>query len=93
MSERIEPKIRQYYEIKQKLGKGAYGVVWKAKDKRTSKTVAIKKCFESFQNQVDAQRTYREVNYLLEINCHENIVQLMDIMASYFLNLDGFVHY
>ena len=85
MSERIEPKLRQYYEIKQKLGRGAYGVVWKAKDKRTSETLAIKKCFEAFRNDDDAQRTYREIMYLLEINKssdHENIVRLIDVMES-----------
>lgn len=45
----------------QKLGKGAYGVVWKAIDKQTKQVVALKKVFDAFQNATDAQRTYREV--------------------------------
>ena len=48
----------------QKLGKGAYGVVWKAIDKQTKQVVALKKVFDAFQNATDAQRTYREVHCL-----------------------------
>jgi len=36
------------YEILQKLGKGAYGVVWKAIDKKTKEIVAVKKNFDAF---------------------------------------------
>jgi mitogen-activated protein kinase 15 len=49
------------FEILQKLGKGAYGVVWKAIDKQSKQVVALKKVFDAFQNATDAQRTYREV--------------------------------
>ncbi len=47
------------YEILQRLGKGAYGVVWKAMDKKSREIVALKKIFDAFQNSTDAQRTYR----------------------------------
>ena len=53
------------YDIQQKLGKGAYAVVFKAIDKKTKETVAIKKIFDAFQNPTDAQRTFREIAYLL----------------------------
>jgi mitogen-activated protein kinase 15 len=43
MSENIEPHILKRFEIIKKLGKGAYGVVWKAVDKKTNKVVALKK--------------------------------------------------
>jgi len=33
MTEKIEPHILRKFDIVQKLGKGAYGVVWKAVDK------------------------------------------------------------
>lgn len=33
----------------------AYGIVWKASDKRTGETVALKKIFDAFRNQTDAQ--------------------------------------
>ena len=35
MTDEIEPHIFKRYEIMQKLGKGAYGVVWKAIDRKT----------------------------------------------------------
>lgn len=37
----------------------AYGIVWKAVDKQSKKTVALKKIFDAFQNSTDAQRTFR----------------------------------
>ena len=33
----------------------AYGIVWKAIDKRTGEVVAVKKIFDAFRNQTDAQ--------------------------------------
>lgn len=82
MSEDIEPHILRKYEILQKLGKGAYGIVWKAIDKKTKEVVALKKVFDAFQNATDAQRTFREVMFLQELNGHENIVSLMNIIKS-----------
>ena len=59
-------------EIAQKLGKGAYGIVWKAIDKVSRTQVALKKCFDAFRNATDAQRTYREIMYLEALNGHDN---------------------
>ena len=33
----------------------AYGIVWKAIDRRTGEVVAVKKIFDAFRNQTDAQ--------------------------------------
>lgn len=33
----------------------AYGIVWKAVDRRTGEVVAIKKIFDAFRDQTDAQ--------------------------------------
>ena len=43
MSEEIESHILRKFEIIQKLGKGAYGIVWKAIDRKTKAVVALKK--------------------------------------------------
>ena len=48
MSEEIETHILRKYEILQKLGKGAYGIVWKAIDKKTREVIALKKVFDAF---------------------------------------------
>lgn len=82
MSEEIEAHILRKYEIIQKLGKGAYGIVWKAIDRRSKQQVAVKKVFDAFHNATDAQRTFREVCFLQELNSHENIVKLLNIMKA-----------
>lgn len=58
----------------------AYGIVWKALEKKTKRIVALKKIFDAFQNATDAQRTYREIMFLRELAGHDNIVQLLDVM-------------
>ena len=65
-----------------KLGKGAYGVVYKAMDKRTQEIVALKKIFDAFQNPTDAQRTYREIMLLQELNDQENIIKLLNVIKA-----------
>ena len=68
----------------------AYGIVWKAVHRKKGNTVALKKCFDAFRCDVDAQRTYREVMYLKAIsdcnneeNCgHPNIVKLLSVLRA-----------
>lgn len=36
----------------------AYGIVWKAIDRKTGEVVALKKIFDAFRNQTDAQVWY-----------------------------------
>jgi len=78
----IDKRVYQKYDIVQKLGKGAYGIVWKATDKKTKETVALKKIFDAFQNATDAQRTFREVIFLQQMDAHENIVQLQSVLKA-----------
>jgi len=82
MSEDIDKHVLRKYEIQQKLGKGAYGIVWKAIDKKTRETVAIKKIFDAFQNATDAQRTFREILFLQELGDHDNIVKLQNVLKA-----------
>ena len=82
MSEDIDKHVSRKYDVRQKLGKGAYGIVWKATTKKsTQEQVALKKVFDAFQNSTDAQRTYREVVYLMQMQ-HENIVQLRNVLKA-----------
>ncbi|KAL4458247.1 hypothetical protein ABPG75_013112 [Micractinium tetrahymenae] len=82
MSEEIDKHVLKKYEVQQRLGKGAYGIVWKAIDKKTKETVALKKIFDAFQNATDAQRTFREIMFLQELNNHENIIRLLNVLKA-----------
>jgi len=82
MSEEIDKHVTRKYEIANKLGKGAYGIVWKAVDKKSKETVALKKIFDAFQNATDAQRTFREIMFLQQMGEHENIVQLQNVLRA-----------
>lgn len=57
----------------------AYGIVWRAIDKKSKMEIALKKIFDAFQNKTDAQRTYREIFYLQQFSEHPNIIRLFNI--------------
>lgn len=78
----IDEHILKRFDIKKRLGKGAYGIVWKAIDRKTKDVVAIKKIFDAFRNQTDAQRTFREIIFLQSFRNHPNIVKLHSIHRS-----------
>ena len=82
MVEEIESHILKRYELLNKQGKDSYGIVFKAVDKKTHETVIIKKCFDAFQNATDSQRKYREIMILLELNGHENIIRLLNVIKA-----------
>jgi len=82
MVEEIESHILKRYELLNKQGKGAYGIVFKATDKKTHEIVALKKNFDAFRNSTDSQRTYREIMLLQELNGHENIIRLLNVIKA-----------
>ena len=80
-NETVDAHVEKRYEILQLLGKGAYGIVWRAVDRKTKKLVALKKIFDAFSNQTDSQRTYREVMFLQRLE-HDNIVKLLNVIKA-----------
>ncbi|XP_019567770.2 mitogen-activated protein kinase 15 isoform X1 [Rhinolophus sinicus] len=78
----VDHHVAQRYLIKRRLGKGAYGIVWKAVDRRTGQVVAIKKIFDAFRDKTDAQRTFREIMLLQEFGDHPNIIRLLDVIRA-----------
>jgi mitogen-activated protein kinase 15 len=52
------------------------------KKKKSQETVALKKIFDAFQNDTDAQRTFREIMFLQELSDHENIIQLLNVVKA-----------
>ncbi|XP_032323748.1 mitogen-activated protein kinase 15 isoform X3 [Camelus ferus] len=78
----VDHHVAQRYLLKRRLGKGAYGIVWKAVDRRTGEVVAIKKIFDAFRDKTDAQRTFREIMLLQEFGNHPNIIRLLDVIQA-----------
>lgn len=79
---KIDGEVEQRYKILRHIGSGAYGVVWCAHDRVTGKQVALKKVFDAFGNQQDAQRTYREVMLLSSLRDNNRIVQLVNVIRA-----------
>ena len=73
-------QISKRYILKKELGKGAYGTVYFAVDKRTGEEVAIKRINDVFRTKTDAKRTLREITILRQCN-HPNIAKLKDLIV------------
>ncbi len=80
--EEVDKHVLRKYEVQQKLGKGAYAVVFKCVDKKSKNVMALKKIFDAFQNATDAQRTFREIMYLQAMTGHENIIKLSNVLKA-----------
>ena len=78
----VEPHILENYDLVEKRGKGAYGIVWRAVKKSNNHEVALKKIFDAFQNKTDSQRTFREVMLLHHLRNHPNIVRLLSAIRA-----------
>ncbi|KAH7433858.1 hypothetical protein KP509_07G089400 [Ceratopteris richardii] len=67
------------FAVKEVIGKGSYGVVCSAIDKKTGEKVAIKKIEDVFQHTSDAIRILREIK-LLRLLRHPDIVEIKHIL-------------
>ena len=56
----------------------AYGIVWKATDRKTNEVVALKKIFDAFRNETDAQ-----VNIFIK---SQSLLKHILTFWSYYLN-------
>lgn len=65
------------YEVLGIVNEGAYGIVYKAKNKDTGEYVAIKKFKETDDDEIVRKTTLREVKVLRMIK-HPNVVQLKE---------------
>lgn len=61
------------YEILSIVGEGAYGIVYKARNKETSEIIAIKKFKEGDEDEIVKKTTLREVK-MLRLLKQQNIV-------------------
>lgn len=69
------------YELKELVGRGAYGVVVSAMDSVTNNLVAVKKISNMFADVVDGKRILREIKLLHFMNApkHPNVLSLRDV--------------
>ncbi|XP_058647381.1 cyclin-dependent kinase 2 isoform X2 [Onychostoma macrolepis] len=65
----------------EKIGEGTYGVVYKAKNKVTGETVALKKIRLDTETEGVPSTAIREISLLKELN-HPNIVKLRDVIHT-----------
>ncbi|XP_013410034.1 cyclin-dependent kinase 2-like [Lingula anatina] len=65
----------------EKIGEGTYGVVFKAKDKLTGQTVALKKIRLDAESEGVPSTAIREISLLKELD-HPNVVRLLDVVHS-----------
>lgn len=68
------------FELIGLVGEGAFGKVYKARNKETEEIVAIKKFMETNDNKEVKKTTYREVKFLKSLK-HENIVEIKEAFA------------
>jgi len=71
--------LQQKYSRSFKIGEGTYGVVYKATDRETGETVALKKIRLDDEDEGVPGTAIREVSLLKELSKHENIVRLREV--------------
>jgi len=69
------------YEMIEKVGEGTYGVVYKARSKKTSQIVALKKIRLENEDEGVPSTAIREITLLKELQ-HPNIVGLEDVIMQ-----------
>jgi serine/threonine protein kinase len=76
-------KTLGYYQITNQLGKGGMGEVWKARDTRLGRIVAIKVLLEEFARDTDRVACFqREAKLLASLN-HPNITAIRNGECSW----------
>lgn len=70
------------YQKIEKIGEGTYGVVYKARDRNTGNIVALKKIRLESEDEGVPSTAIREITLLKELQPHDNVVPLLDIVHN-----------
>lgn len=73
------------YEKVEKIGEGTYGVVYKARDRVTNETIALKKIRLEQEDEGVPSTAIREISLLKEMQ-HGNIVRYLEFIVTNFFN-------
>lgn len=73
---------RDRYERMERVGEGTYGVVFKARDTLSLKTVALKKIKLENEDEGVPSTAMREISILKELQPHPNIVRYLPSHAA-----------
>lgn len=82
-----QDEVTSRYKKVERIGKGTYGVVYLAMDKKTNEKVALKKMIihvaadNQNENEGIPSTALREISLLMELN-HPHIVKLRDVIAD-----------
>ena len=68
------------YQKLEKIGEGTYGVVYKAKDRKSGKIIALKRIRLEAEDEGIPSTAIREISLLKELR-HPNIVRYIDILS------------
>ena len=79
--EQNKQKLEKKYDIIETLAKGAFGVVYKAKDRSTQQTVAIKIITKNKAKKSSMQQIQRELTILQTVN-HPNVLKLIEFFET-----------
>ncbi len=78
----VDPSLRAAFDVApQPLGQGGYAVVWRATEKATGASVAIKHVIDAFRSETDARRTFREIMLQRACMC-EQILPLTSVLGA-----------
>ena len=69
-------KMHKKYEVLGVVGEGAYGIVYKCRNKETDKFVAIKK-FKEIEDKL-VQKTMKRELKMLQMLKHDNVVDFQE---------------
>jgi cyclin-dependent kinase len=71
------------YQKLEKIGEGTYGVVYKAKDRKSGLIVALKRIRLEAEDEGIPSTAIREISLLKELR-HQNIVRFVNLNLIYF---------
>lgn len=86
-----DPAIKQNYKLLEELGKGSFGTVVKAKDRKTGQKVAIKLMRDVSKSSYSLRKLLREIIILRKLSEIENNIfttKLLDIIIPNSSNND-----